>query len=90
MELVEEKEKYETLVENAPLIVYRLEPDGTTVFINRFVEEILGYAPTEVIGDREFWSRTAHLEEKTNIEKHLAICLNEGQESRPHRGQHPL
>jgi PAS domain S-box-containing protein len=80
-ELVEEKEKFETLVENAPLIVYRIEPDGTTVFVSRFVEEILGYTPTEVIGDRDFWSKTAHPEDRGDVEKHLVACLTEGQES---------
>jgi PAS domain S-box-containing protein len=79
-ELVEEKEKYETLVEHAPLIVYRIEPDGTTVFVNRIVEEVLGYTPTEVIADREFWSGTAHPEDRQEVAKKLKGCLAEGKE----------
>ncbi len=79
-ELVEEKDKYETLVENAPLIVYRMESDGTTVFVNRFVEEILGYGPTEVITDRHFWSRTAHPDDRQHVAKQLEDCLREGEE----------
>jgi len=79
-ELVAEKEKYEALVENAPLIVYRIEPDGTTVYVNRVVEEILGYTPTEVIADREFWTRIAHPEDQQKIAKPLRACLGEGKE----------
>ena len=79
-ELVEEKEKYEALVENAPLVVYRIEPDGTTVYVNRVVEEILGYTPTEVIADREFWTRIAHPEDQQKIAKPLRACLGEGKE----------
>ncbi|UCG11357.1 MAG: PAS domain S-box protein [Deltaproteobacteria bacterium] len=79
-ELVEEKEKFETLVENAPLIVYRIEADGTNVFVNQFVEEILGYTPTEVIDDRDFWSRSAHPEDRQKIIRQLGECLAEGRE----------
>ena len=79
-ELVEEKEKYETLVENAPLVVYRIEPDGTTVYVNRIVEEVLGYAPTEVIADREFWTKIAHPDDQQNLAKQLKGCLAEGRE----------
>ena len=79
-ELVEEKEKYETLVENAPLVVYRIEPDGTTVYVNRIVEEVLGYKPTEVIADREFWTKIAHPEDQQNLARQLRACLAEGRE----------
>ena len=88
-ELVEEKEKYETLVENAPLVVYRIEPDGTTVYVNRIVEDILGYTPTEVIADREFWTRIAHPEDKQTVAKQLRGCLVEGREFLlEYRGNH--
>lgn len=79
-ELVEEKEKYETLVENAPLIVYRIEPDGTTVYVNRVVEEILGYTPTEVIADRQFWTGIAHPEDQQKVANQLQACLVDGRE----------
>ncbi len=88
-ELVEEKEKYETLVENAPLVVYRIEPDGTTVYVNRVVEEILGYTPTEVIADRQFWTRIAHPEDQQKVAKELGACLAEGREFLlEYRGNH--
>jgi len=88
-ELVEEKEKYETLVENAPLVVYRIEPDGTTVYVNRVVEEILGYTPTEIIADRQFWTRIAHPEDQQKVAKELGACLAEGREFLlEYRGNH--
>ena len=88
-ELVEEKEKYETLVENAPLVVYRIEPDGTTVYVNKVVEEILGYTPTEVIADREFWIRIAHPGDQQHVARQLSACLAEGREFLlEYRGNH--
>jgi len=88
-ELVEQKEKFETLVENAPLVVYRLMPDGATVYVNRFVEEILGYTPNQVIEDREFWVKTAHPEDRRRLEAGLQNCLEQGQEFRlEYRGLH--
>jgi len=79
-ELVDEKEKYETLVEHAPIIVYRIEPDGTIVFVNRFVEEILGYIPTEVTGDRDFWTKTVHPDDRVNVTEQFMACLTEGRD----------
>jgi PAS domain S-box-containing protein len=79
-ELVAEKEKYETLVENAPLIVYRIIPDGTTVFVNRYVEEVLGYTPAEVIDDRAFWTKTAHPDDRERLGGQLQTCLQGGRE----------
>jgi PAS domain S-box-containing protein len=79
-DLVAEKEKFETLVGNVPLIVYRLEPDGTTVYVNRFVQQVLGYAPSEVIGDRRFWLKTTHPDDKAEVVKKLETCLAEARE----------
>jgi PAS domain S-box-containing protein len=76
-------------VENAPLVVYRIEPDGTTVYVNRVVEEILGYTPTEVIADRQFWTGIAHPEDQQKVAKQLRACLAEGREFLlEYRGNH--
>ncbi len=57
-DLVASEEKYRTLVDNLPLVVYRILKDGTTEFINPYFTEKLGYVPEEVVGNRYFWSRT--------------------------------
>jgi PAS domain S-box-containing protein len=54
-DLIASEEKYRTLVESLPLIVYRLLDDGTTEFINPFFTETLGYTPDEVVGNKRFW-----------------------------------
>ena len=54
-DLVTSEEKYRTLVENVPLIVYRVLDDGTTEFINSYLTESLGYTIEEAVGDKKFW-----------------------------------
>ena len=54
-DLVASEEKYRTLVDNLPLVVYRLQEDGTTEFINPYFTEKLGYTPEEVVGNKNFW-----------------------------------
>jgi PAS domain S-box-containing protein len=56
-DLITSEEKFRSLVENLPLIVYRLQNDGTTEFINPCFTEKLGYTAEEVVGDRTFWKR---------------------------------
>ena len=79
-ELVEEKEKYETLVETAPLIVYRIEGNGTTVYVNQKVEDILGYTPAEVIADKDFWTKVVHDWDRQAVASELSACLGQGRE----------
>ena len=54
-DLVSSEEKYRTLVENIPLIVYRLLDDGTTEFLNPYFTEKLGYSIEEAVGNKRFW-----------------------------------
>lgn len=54
-DLVASEEKYRALVENVPLIVYRVLEDGTTEFINSYLTQCLGYSIEEAVSDRTFW-----------------------------------
>ena len=54
VDLEASEEKYRTLVENVPLIVYRIRQDGTTEFVNYYLKESLGYSIEEAMGDRLF------------------------------------
>ncbi len=54
-DLIASQEKYRTLVEHAPLIVYRVLNDGTTEFISPYFTEKLGYSTEEVVGNKQFW-----------------------------------
>jgi len=78
--LRESEEKYRTLVENVPLVVYRLLGSGKTIFINQFVEDLLGVPQERVLGDESFWREKVWPEDRPIIWPLMDHCLNEGRE----------
>ena len=49
-ELGTSEENYRSLVETATCLILRLDKDGRIIFINRFAENLLGYARGELVG----------------------------------------
>lgn len=78
--LLESEEKYRTLVENVPLVVYRLLNDGRTIFINHFVQEFLGLVPEDITRDRDFWKEKVVPEDRPDVWPLMDRCLVEGRE----------
>jgi PAS domain S-box-containing protein len=79
--LLEESEKtYRTLVEHVPLIVYLVMADGSTTYLNRFVEEILGATPLELSGHHELWAEYIHSNDRQRVIREFDVCLVEGKE----------
>jgi PAS domain S-box-containing protein len=65
--LKESERTYRTLVENVPLIVYMINPDGATVFLNRSVEQIIGATPEELNGSYELWAGYIHPDDRDRV-----------------------
>jgi PAS domain S-box-containing protein len=65
--LKESEKTYRTLVENVPLIVYMIKPDGTTAFLNRSVEQIIGATPEQLNGPYEIWAGYIHPEDRDRV-----------------------
>ena len=79
--LLKESEKtYRTLVENVPLIVYLAMADGSTTYLNRFVEQTLGISPRELSGDHELWAARIHPHDRARVGAHFSACLSGGKE----------
>jgi PAS domain S-box-containing protein len=79
-DLIESEEKYRTLVENVPLIVYRLQVDGRVVFINQFVEEVFGYSSIEIFRNPHLWPGRILEEDQPKVEELRKQCFEEGKE----------
>nr|MBL0713620.1 PAS domain S-box protein [Desulfobacterales bacterium] len=78
--LIEAEDKYRSLVENVPLVVYRLSAKGDLVFVNHFVEEILGYTPEEFYRDPDLWDKTVFRAARAKSKALREKCLLMGKE----------
>lgn len=94
-DLVLSEEKYRTLVDNLPLVVYRLLEDGTTEFINPYFTSKLGFSPDEVVGNKRFWQEKIWGYEPEKRQEVLQRLVREKEEFRVERvvkdkSGHPL
>lgn len=78
--LRESEEKHRTLVENVPLVVYRLLGTGKTIFINQFVEYLLGIPVSKVMATEDFWRQKVYEEDRDRIWPLMEHCLKQGRE----------
>lgn len=65
--LKESEQTYRTLVENVPLIVYMIQSDGQTLFLNRATEEMIGIPPEQLNGPYEIWAGHIHPDDQTRV-----------------------
>ena len=84
-DLVSSEEKYRTLVENLPLIVYRLLEDGSTEFVNPYFSEKLGYTAEEAVGNKNFWLEKICGAPRDQMDEMLEECLKENLNVRKER-----
>ncbi|MBW1902953.1 MAG: PAS domain S-box protein [Deltaproteobacteria bacterium] len=84
-DLILSEEKYRTLIEQLPLIVYRLLNDGTVELVNPYFENKLGYSVDEVVRDRTFWWEKIYGRDKEGEKDFLSAFGEEGKEYRAER-----
>ncbi len=84
-ELVAAEEKYRTLVEHVPLIVYRILQDGTTEFVNSHLSECLGYTIEEAVADKGFWRARICSCDPQGMDDIFEACFARGGEYRTER-----
>jgi len=78
--LKESEQTYRTLVENVPLIVYFVMADETAMFMNMFVEQMIGVSPQQVSGHHEVWAEHIHPHDRARVVAHFDKCLSKGKE----------
>ena len=82
MDLLASEEKYRTLVENVPLVVYRVLKNGVTEFVNSYLTESLGYTIDDAVSDRRFWRDKISGEDMRAYNAINKKCFQEGKECR--------
>jgi PAS domain S-box-containing protein len=71
--LRESEAKYRALVENIPAVVYTIAPDGdgSTLYVNPQVEQMLGYTREEWLDQPDIWMEILHPEDReTTLDAH--------------------
>ncbi|MDP9184557.1 MAG: PAS domain-containing protein, partial [Actinomycetota bacterium] len=66
------EERYRTLVEQIPVIVYREAVIGDAmqvVYINSRVEALLGITPAEWVADSSVWTQAVHPDDRARVEE---------------------
>ena len=53
--LRESEEKYRTLIENIPDVVWRADREGRILFVSPNVASVYGYTPEEIYADEVYW-----------------------------------
>ncbi|MEP6758164.1 MAG: PAS domain-containing protein [Actinomycetota bacterium] len=58
--------QYETLLENLPAVVYEMDPDDDrrTRYVNRKIEELLGYTMEEWLDQPDMWTEVLHPDDR--------------------------
>lgn len=79
-ELIESEEKYRTLVENVPLVVYRMGAGGRVLFLNSFIEEVFGYTPVEILADPDLWDAAVYEEDAERVRNLRRKGFSRGEE----------
>lgn len=70
--LMKTQKYFHLLMENSNEIVTILADDGTILFKNNAVKDVLGYEPVELIGSNEYY--LIHRENKTELSGYLENC----------------
>jgi len=78
--LKESEKTYRTLVENVPMIVYMISADGTAVFLNRSVEQMMGVSPEQLNGHHSLWDVHIHPDDRARVVARREECLREGKD----------
>jgi PAS domain S-box-containing protein len=68
-ELTEAEERYRTLVEQIPAVIYINENDdvATAQYVSPYYETMLGYSPRERLADPELWIKILHPEDRERV-----------------------
>jgi PAS domain S-box-containing protein len=69
------EERYRTLYENNPLMVFTVDKEGTVLSVNQFGVEQLGYTVEELVGQSVL--NVFYEDEKKAVLRHLTACLHD-------------
>jgi PAS domain S-box-containing protein len=79
-ELRQSEEKYRSLVERVPLVVYKMTPQREITLVNRFSQEMLGVSNTELVGKAGALDKLIHPEDRPRVQQRFKEAIAEARE----------
>jgi PAS domain S-box-containing protein len=79
-DLRKSEEKYRTLVDNVPLMVYQMTPERALTFVNKYCKDLLGVSPSEILHVPGALDRYIHSEDRNIVQKGSQEALASGRE----------
>lgn len=78
--LVDAENRYQTLIEKMPIVVYIAEPgvSGPWHYVSPHVETITGYSPSEWTGNPDFWYSIVHPDDRDRVLDEERVVLSIG------------
>lgn len=85
--LVRDNARLKYLIANTPAIIYTSVPTGDfkMTFVSANAKRMLGYEPSEMVADPNFWFNHIHPDDAPNIFSSLALVFVEGQRTYEYR-----
>ncbi len=68
--------RYSTLIQNVPLLIFRLRQDHDLEFINRAVEPMLGFGPDEAVGAQNWLVSRVRMKDRGRVRKVLSRAFD--------------
>ncbi|MFH1135995.1 MAG: cache domain-containing protein [Pseudomonadota bacterium] len=77
-ELVQSEEKFRTLLEHIPLVVYRLENSLIRTFISSYIEGLTGRPAESLVGPPAVWLEAVHPQDRDKVLRAKTTALRQG------------
>ncbi len=78
--LKESETTYRTLIENVPIIVYMAMADGTIIFLNKHIKQMLDQQPSFFSGNHQVWDNYIHPRDRERVVQCREKSLSNGEE----------
>src|SRR5687767_7996454 len=63
------------LVNMSPVVLFRRNVDDVVTYIGPNVQRVLGYAPSEIVGRRGFWTSHVHPDDRAPFRAQMRAAL---------------
>lgn len=80
LELRQSEEKYRSLVERVPLVVYQMSSERQMTFVNQFAGELLGVDSSDLLAKPGALDRLIHREDRRRVQKGFKEAMERGRE----------